>query len=132
MPVRRSRVRRGGGARTGDRGARRTSWGGRGEQTGVAVAAGARAGDAACLAAFERGGRAVGTGIASAVALLDVDVVSVGGGISQAGEVFWAPLRDAFAEHGGMEFVRRCRVTSPELGPLAGLSGAAALVLDDR
>jgi hypothetical protein len=30
-----------------------------------------------------------------------------------------------------MEFVRRCRVTTPELGPLAGLSGAAALVLDD-
>jgi glucokinase len=102
-----------------------------GEQTGVAVAAGARAGDAACLAAFERGGRAVGTGIASAVALLDVDVVSVGGGVSQAGEVFWGPLRAAFAEHGGMEFVRRCRVTTPELGPLAGLSGAAALVLDD-
>ena len=100
-----------------------------GEQTGIAVAEGARAGDPACVAAFERGGRAVGIAIASAVALLDVDVVSVGGGISQAGEVFWAPLRAAFAEHGGMEYVRRCRVTTPELGPLAGLSGAAALVL---
>ena len=100
-----------------------------GEATGIAVAAGARAGDPACVAAFERGGRAVGIGIASVVALLDVDVVSVGGGISQAGEVFWAPLRAAFAEHGGMEYVRRCRVTTPELGPLAGLSGAAALVL---
>ena len=99
-----------------------------GEQTGIAVAEGARAGDPACVAAFERGGRAVGIAIASAVALLDVDVVSVGGGISQAGEVFWAPLRAAFAEHGGMEYVRRCRVTTPELGPLAGLSGAAALV----
>jgi glucokinase len=100
-----------------------------GDATGIAVAAGARAGDPACVAAFERGGRAVGIGIASVVALLDVDVVSVGGGISQAGEVFWAPLRAAFAEHGGMEYVRRCRVTTPELGPLAGLSGAAALVL---
>jgi glucokinase len=102
-----------------------------GEQTGIAVAAGARAGDAACIEAFEHGGRAVGIGIASAVALLDVSVVSVGGGISQAGEVFWGPLRAAFAEHGGMEFVRRCHVTTPELGPLAGLSGAAALVMDD-
>ena len=37
----------------------------------------------------------------------------------------------SIAEHGGMEFVRRCRVTPAELGPLAGLSGAAALVLDD-
>ena len=102
-----------------------------GEESGVAVAEGARRGDPACLAAFERGGRAVGTGIASAVALLDVEVVSVGGGISQAGDVFWTPLRAAFGEHGGMAFVRRCRVTPAELGPLAGLSGAAALVLDD-
>jgi len=102
-----------------------------GEQTGIAVAEGARAGDPACLAAFTRSGRAVGTGIASAVALLDVSVVSVGGGISLAGEVFWGPLRAAFAEHGGMAYVRRCRVVTPELGPLAGLSGAAALVVDD-
>ena len=102
-----------------------------GEATGVAVAEGARRRDVACLAAFERGGRAVGIGIASAVALLDVEVVSVGGGIAQAGDAFWTPLRAALAEHGGMEFVRRCRVTPAELGPLAGLSGAAALVLDD-
>jgi glucokinase len=102
-----------------------------GEESGVAVAEGARGGDTACLAAFERGGRAVGTGIASAVALLDVEVVSVGGGISQAGHVFWTPLRAALAEHGGLAYVRRCRVTPAELGPLAGLSGAAALVLDD-
>jgi glucokinase len=102
-----------------------------GEATGVAVAEGARRRDVACHAAFERGGRAVGIGIASAVALLDVEVVSVGGGIAQAGDAFWPPLRAALAEHGGMEFVRRCRVTPAELGPLAGLSGAAALVLDD-
>ena len=102
-----------------------------GEESGVAVAEGARRGDAACLAAFERGGRAVGIGIASAVALLDVEVVSVGGGIAQAGDVFWTPMRAALAEHGRMGFVRRCRVTRAELGPLAGVSGAAALVLDD-
>jgi len=102
-----------------------------GDETGLAVAAGARRGDPACLAAFERGGRAVGVGIASAVALLDVEVVSVGGGIAQSGEEFWAPLRAALAEHSGLDFVRRCRVTPAELGPLAGLSGAAALVLDD-
>ena len=102
-----------------------------GEETGVAVAAGAQAGDEACLAAFARAGRAVGTGIASAVALLDVDVVSVGGGVAQAGDVFFGPLRAAFAEHGGLEFVRRCLITRPTTGPLAALSGAAALVLDD-
>jgi glucokinase len=103
----------------------------RGEQTGIAVAEGARAGDAACLAAFARAGRAVGTGVASAVALLDLQVVSIGGGVSQAGELFFAPLREAFAEHAGFDYVRRCAIVPAGLGPLAGLSGAAALVLDD-
>jgi glucokinase len=102
----------------------------RSEPTGVAVAEGARAGDAACLAAYAHGGRSVGIGIASAAALLDLDVAIVGGGISQAGEAFWGPLREAFDEHAGLAFVRRCRLAEPALGPLAGLSGAAALVLD--
>ncbi|MDA8435496.1 MAG: ROK family protein [Actinomycetales bacterium] len=105
-----------------------------GAETGVDVAAGARAGDPACRAAFERAGRAVGIGVASAAALLDLDVVAIGGGIAQAGDLFLDPVRAAFAEHGGMGFVRRCRIVPTGTGPLAGLSGAAALVLppDDQ
>ncbi len=102
-----------------------------GAQDGVAVAEGARAGDAACLDAFARAGRAVGVAIASTAALLDLEVVVVGGGISQAGEVFLGPLRETFDRYAGMEFVRRCTITTPALGPLAGLAGAAALVLPD-
>ncbi len=102
-----------------------------GDGTGVAVAEGARGGDGACREAFVRAGRAVGVGIASAAALLDLEVVSIGGGISQSGELFFAPLREAFDEHAGMGFVRRCRIVPAATGPLAGLSGAAALVLDD-
>lgn len=102
-----------------------------GEQTGVAVAKGAREGDAACIAAFDRAGRAVGQAIASAAALLDLDVAVVGGGVSQAGHVFWDPLRASFHEHAGYEFVEGCRITLPMLGPTAGVAGAAALVLDE-
>jgi glucokinase len=100
-----------------------------GERTGIAVAAGARDGHPACRAAFERAGRATGIAVASAVALLDLDVVSIGGGIAESGDVFFTPLRVAFEEHAGLEFVRRARIVAPETGPLAGLSGAAALVL---
>jgi glucokinase len=102
-----------------------------GEQSGVAVAKGARDGDPACVAAFERAGRAVGQAVASAAALLDLDVAVVGGGISQAGHVFWDPLRASFHEHAGYDFVERCRITLPMLGATAGVAGAAALVLDD-
>ena len=99
----------------------------RGDSTGEAVAEGARAGDPACLAAFTRAGRAVGIGVASTAALLDLEVVSIGGGISSAGEVFFAPLREAFAEHAGMDYVRRCRIVQPTHAAEAGLAGAAAL-----
>jgi glucokinase len=103
-----------------------------GEATGVAVAAGAAAGDDACRAAFDRAGRAVGVALASAVALLDVELVAVGGGIAEAGEVFFGPLHEAFAEHAGMEFVRRCSIVPASFGRGASLAGAAALVLDGR
>lgn len=102
-----------------------------GEPSGVAVAKGAREGDPACVAAFERAGRAVGQAVASAAALLDLDVAVVGGGISQAGHVFWDPLRASFHEHAGYDFVERCRITLPMLGATAGVAGAAALALDD-
>jgi glucokinase len=102
-----------------------------GEQSGVAVAEGARQGDPACVAAFDRAGRAVGRAIASAAALLDLDVAVVGGGISQAGDVFWTPLRASFHEHAGYPFVTSCRITEPVLGPTAGVAGAGALVLPE-
>ena len=102
-----------------------------GEQTGIAVAAGARDGDAACRAAFERAGRAVGAAIVSATALLDLDVVTIGGGIAQTGDLFLDPVRASFDELAGLAFIRRCEIVPARLGPLAGLSGAAALVLPD-
>ena len=98
----------------------------------AAVAEGARAGDAACREAFARAGRAAGRAIASTVAVLDVEVVAIGGGVAQAGDLFFEPLRAEFAERAGMEFVRRCRIVPAELGRAAGLAGAAALVLDGR
>ena len=103
-----------------------------GEQTGVAVAAGAHAGDAVCLAAYARAGRAVGVALASTIALLDLRVVTIGGGVAQAGDVFFAPLLEALDEHAGMSYVRRCAVVPAALGREAGLAGAAALVLDGR
>ena len=103
-----------------------------GEATGVAVARGAHAGDAACLAAFDRAGRAVGIALASAVAVLDVELVAVGGGIAEAGAVFFDPLHAAFREHAGLDFVRRCEVVPAGFGRGSSLAGAAALVLDGR
>lgn len=100
-----------------------------GEPTAVAVADGARGGDAACAAAYARAGRALGTVLAGVAALLDLDVVSIGGGVAQAGDLLFGPLQDAYERHARLPYIRRVRIVPAELGEHAGLAGAGALVL---
>ncbi|HEX7353585.1 MAG TPA: ROK family protein [Mycobacteriales bacterium] len=85
-------------------------------------------------AALRRAGEAIGVAIASATHLLDLDVVAIGGGLSQAGTLLFTPIEAAFRRHARMQFAREVRVVPAALGQEAGLVGAAALVLaaDDR
>ena len=85
-------------------------------------------GEPVALAALARAGRALGIGIASATAVLDVELVLLGGGLSQAGEPLWGPLRSAVAEHARLPVLRGLRVEPTALGQDSGLVGAAALV----
>jgi len=85
-------------------------------------------GDEVALAALARSGRALGIGIASAAAVLDVGLVLLGGGLSQAGEPLWGPLREAVAEHARLPFLADLRVEPTALGQESGLVGAGALV----
>jgi len=97
--------------------------------TGRALAADARAGDEVAVAAMRRAGRALGVAIASATHLCDLDLVTIGGGLSQAGAPLFGPLEEALREHARMDFARRVRVVPAALGQEAGLVGAAALIL---
>ncbi|MCU1600568.1 MAG: hypothetical protein JWO22_1277 [Frankiales bacterium] len=87
-------------------------------------------GDSVALQAFARAGNALGIGIASAIHLLDVQVVAIGGGISQVPSL-WPTLRRTLAEHARLSYAREVRVEPAHLGQEAGLLGAAAL-FDDR
>jgi glucokinase len=80
------------------------------------------------LAAMRRAGRALGIAIASATSLCDLEVVSVGGGLSQAGPLLFDPLTEAFRAHARLDFTRQARVVPAALGQSAGLVGAAALI----
>lgn len=95
---------------------------------GAALAVLAAAGEPVAVAALARAGRALGTGIAGAAALLDVDLVVLGGGFAQAGEPLWAPLRAALAEHARLGFLAGLRVLPAALGQHSGLVGAAAFL----
>ena len=73
---------------------------------------------------------ALGIAIASATSLCDLEVVAIGGGLSQAGSLLFDPLRGGAAVRTpGSAFARQVRVVPAALGQSAGLVGAAALVL---
>ena len=80
-------------------------------------------------AAMRRAGRALGIAIASATYLCDLEVVSIGGGLSQAGAMLFDPLQESLHEHTKLPFARRVSVVPAALGQSAGLIGAAALIL---
>ena len=89
----------------------------------------AASGEPVAVAALARAGAAVGLALASAAALLDLRLVVIGGGLSQSGEPFWAPLRAELAARAGLGFLAGLEVVPAALGQEAGLVGAAALVL---
>jgi glucokinase len=95
---------------------------------GKALLAAAECGDPVAAAAFERAGAALGVAIASAVHLVELDTVAVGGGLAGAGEHLLGPARRAFIEHARMRFAADCVIVPAALGADAGLIGAAALV----
>ena len=81
------------------------------------------------VAAMRRAGRALGIAIASATHLCDLEVVSVGGGLSQAGALLFGPLQEALHAHARLDFAQRVQVVPAALGQDACLVGAAALFL---
>ncbi len=80
------------------------------------------------VAAMRRAGRALGIAIASATVLCDLEVVSVGGGLSQAGPLLFDPLEESLRAHARLGFARQVSVVPAALGHSAGLVGAAALI----
>ena len=99
------------------------------EDHGEAQAAGPAGKIAGRIAQRRRAGRALGIAIASATYLCDLEVVSIGGGLSQAGAMLFDPLQESLREHTRLPFARRVSVVPAALGQSAGLVGAAARIL---
>ncbi|WP_079063289.1 ROK family protein [Peterkaempfera griseoplana] len=109
----------------------RDGWRPTGDDTSAAaVAAAARTGDPVALAAYDRAAQALAAGIAATATLVEIDVAVIGGGVAQAGEVLFAPLRARLAEYATLPFVRGLEVRPAQLGTDAGLVGAAAAAIE--
>ena len=100
--------------------------------TGEVVAQAAAAGDALARELISEVGHWLGQGIADLAAVLDPDVVVIGGGVGVLGEAVLAPARERLERAlPGRGFRPGPAVVAATLGAQAGLVGAADLVRRD-
>ncbi|MEV5610900.1 ROK family protein [Streptomyces sp. NPDC052225] len=96
--------------------------------TAAEVAASARRGDALALAAFDRAAQALAAGIAATATLVEIEAAVIGGGVAQAGDLLFTPLRRHLDTYATLDFVRGIQVRPAALAQDAGLVGAVAAV----
>jgi len=92
---------------------------------GTDLVGAARDGDAEARAALEEIGRRLGAGIGSLVNVFNPELVVIGGGFGAALDLLLEPAREVMAQEAltpGRDLVR---IVPAELGPAAGLIGAA-------
>ena len=94
--------------------------------SGRDVVEAAQEGDALAVGALERAGRAVGFGIVNVAHLVNLDTVVIGGGIANAGELLFDPVRATVRSHLLESTAPNLRVEPWSLGEDVGLLGAAA------
>jgi glucokinase len=100
----------------------------RSQLTGQVVTQAAREGDPAAVDIYTAMGRWLGRGLANLAAILDPVVFVIGGGVSEAEDLLLDPARQTFAEGlTGRGFRPRAEIRLAELGPEAGMVGAADL-----
>lgn len=85
----------------------------------------ARAGDARAVAGLAETGRYLGIGIANVIVLLTPERVVLGGGVSGAGELLLAPIREEIERRVHVTAWQAIDVVIAQLGTTAGAIGAA-------
>ncbi|MCX5214664.1 ROK family protein [Kitasatospora sp. NBC_00240] len=99
------------------------------DTSATAVATAARTGDPAARHAYDRAARALAAGIAATATLVEIDTAVIGGGVAQAGDILFHPLRRHLTTYAALPYTTHLTVTPAQLGTDAGLIGAAALAL---
>lgn len=96
----------------------------------IDLAQSAREGNATAIDAISQGTHALSIGIVNFVGTLDINHVVIGGGVAQAGEIFWEPLQKHIeTESKAIGFLKNIQLKKAELERDAGILGAALAIL---
>jgi glucokinase len=99
------------------------------DMTAKIVGEAAASGDALAIEVIERAGYLIGLGIVSLLHVLNPQIVVVGGGVTNTGELLFAPMRKAVKEHVlDPAYYEHVPIVQAALGDNVALIGAAALV----
>lgn len=97
--------------------------------TPAMIAEAALEGDQVAIETMDETGYYLGIGVANAINILNPDKVVIGGGIAQAGELLFGPIRRTVEVNALYAALQAVQILPAELGDDAGVLGGAALVL---
>jgi glucokinase len=100
--------------------------------TPLALAESARAGDRIANEMWQTLGTEIGAALASVIWILNPDTIVIGGGVANAGDLLFDPIRREITARTIPVFNAHLRVLPATLGNEAGIIGNAALALDAR
>ena len=104
--------------------------GDRGPLTAQAVYEAAASGDALALEVVHDTAKYLGVGVANLINILNPEIVVICGGVTQAGERLFTPLRREVTRRAFKPAVEVCRIVPGELPGTAGVVGAAKIFLE--
>lgn len=87
-------------------------------------------GDVTAQAVMQKAGISLGIAVVSLIHIFDPEVVIIGGGVSNAGELILNPIRQVITERAMPDFRNRARVVCSSLGDDSVILGAVALALE--
>ena len=97
--------------------------------TPAMIAESAAEGDEISIETMNETGYYLGIGIANAINMLNPDKIVIGGGISQAGDLIFEPIRRTVEVNALYEPLQAVEILPAALGDDAGVLGGAAIVL---
>lgn len=100
------------------------------ECTPLELTQAAKAGDQLAQGLWTEIGNEIGSALASVVWLLNPDTIVIGGGVANAGNLVFDPIRRTIDQQTSLHFHDELRIVAASLGNEAGIIGNAALALD--